>query len=143
MITRTNELAKNVSAKVRQLDLARSRVCECQSRVNDILDLQLCSEGVATALRNEDYEQGAAHVHRYLAMEVRDSYFSQFSDSAIAKMERSRVALFAPLMMIIGCERISGVPNKVSRVRVDDIVCIKIGMGRPEASEWSGLWNSR
>ncbi|EFN69183.1 hypothetical protein EAG_09334 [Camponotus floridanus] len=58
-------------------------------------------------------------------------------------MERSRVALFAPLMMIIGCERISGVPNKVSRVRVDDIVCIKIGMGRPEASEWSGLWNSR
>ncbi|XP_071650281.1 conserved oligomeric Golgi complex subunit 4 [Temnothorax longispinosus] len=69
MIARTNELAENVSAKVRQLDLARSRVCECQSRINDILDLQLCSEGVATALRNEDYEQGAAHVHRYLAMD--------------------------------------------------------------------------
>ncbi|KAL0116601.1 hypothetical protein PUN28_009914 [Cardiocondyla obscurior] len=69
MIGRTNELAENVSAKVRQLDLARSRVCECQSRINDILDLQLCSEGVATALRNEDYEQGAAHVHRYLAMD--------------------------------------------------------------------------
>lgn len=69
MITRTNELAENVSSKVRQLDLARSRVCECQNRVNDILDLQLCSEGVATALRNEDYEQGAAHVHRYLAMD--------------------------------------------------------------------------
>ncbi|EFN60451.1 hypothetical protein EAG_01924 [Camponotus floridanus] len=67
------------------------------------------------------------------------SYASYFSDSAIAKMERSRIALFVPLMMIIGCERISGVPNKVSRVRVDDIVCIKIGMGRPEASEWSGL----
>lgn len=69
MIARTNELAKNVSAKVRQLDLARSRVCECQRRVNDILDLQLCSEGVAMALRNEDYEQGAAHVHRYLSMD--------------------------------------------------------------------------
>lgn len=37
--------------------------------MHDILDLQLCSEGVATALRNEDYEQGAAHVHRYLAMD--------------------------------------------------------------------------
>lgn len=47
----------------------QSRVCECQSRVNDILDLQLCSEGVATALRNEDYEQGAAHVHRFLLMD--------------------------------------------------------------------------
>ncbi|OXU30301.1 hypothetical protein TSAR_016718 [Trichomalopsis sarcophagae] len=69
MIDRTNKLAEKVSAKVRQLDLARSRVCECQSRVNDILDLQLCSEGVATALRNEDYEQGAAHVHRFLLMD--------------------------------------------------------------------------
>lgn len=49
--------------------ILQSRVCECQSRINDILDLQLCSEGVATALRNEDYEQGAAHVHRYLAMD--------------------------------------------------------------------------
>lgn len=69
MINHTNELAEKVSAKVRHLDLARSRVCECQSRVNDILDLQLCSQGVATALKNEDYEQGAAHVHRYLSMD--------------------------------------------------------------------------
>ncbi|XP_011506140.1 PREDICTED: conserved oligomeric Golgi complex subunit 4 [Ceratosolen solmsi marchali] len=69
VIGHTNNLAEKVSAKVRQLDLARSRVCECQSRVNDILDLQLCSDGVATALRNEDYEQGAAHVHRFLLMD--------------------------------------------------------------------------
>lgn len=69
MINYTNDLAEKVSAKVRHLDLARSRVCECQSRVNDILDLQLCSQGVATALKNEDYEQGAAHVHRYLSMD--------------------------------------------------------------------------
>ncbi|CAD6216456.1 GSCOCG00004617001-RA-CDS [Cotesia congregata] len=68
-IEKTNRLAETVSAKVRKLDLARSRVCECQSRVHDILDLQLCSEGVATALRNEDYEQGAAHVRRYLSMD--------------------------------------------------------------------------
>ncbi|XP_011306177.1 conserved oligomeric Golgi complex subunit 4 [Fopius arisanus] len=69
MIDKTNSLAETVSAKVRQLDLARSRVCECQSRVHDILDLQLCSEGVATALQNEDYEQGAGHVRRYLLMD--------------------------------------------------------------------------
>lgn len=33
------------------------------------MDLQLCSQGVATALKNEDYEQGAAHVHRFLLMD--------------------------------------------------------------------------
>ncbi|XP_067007439.2 conserved oligomeric Golgi complex subunit 4 isoform X2 [Anabrus simplex] len=48
---------------------AESRVSECQQRVHDLLDLQLCSNGVQTALRNEDYEKAAAHVHRFLAMD--------------------------------------------------------------------------
>lgn len=42
---------------------------ECQQRVNDLLDLQQCSEGVATAMQNEDYEKAAAHVHRFLTMD--------------------------------------------------------------------------
>lgn len=42
---------------------------ECQQRVNDLLDLQQCSQGVATAMQNEDYEQAAAHVHRFLTMD--------------------------------------------------------------------------
>jgi hypothetical protein len=37
--------------------------------VNDLLDLQQCSVGVATAMQNEDYEQAAAHVHRFLTMD--------------------------------------------------------------------------
>jgi hypothetical protein len=69
MITFTSTLAENVSAKVRQLDIARSRVSECQQRVHDLLDLQLCSNGVQTALRNEDFEKAAAHVHRFLSMD--------------------------------------------------------------------------
>ncbi|XP_026481521.1 conserved oligomeric Golgi complex subunit 4-like [Ctenocephalides felis] len=69
MITHTATLAENVSAKVRRLDEARSRVSECQQRVNDLIDLQICSEGVKSALRNEDYEKGAAHVHRFLSMD--------------------------------------------------------------------------
>ncbi|KAG8229831.1 hypothetical protein J437_LFUL008799, partial [Ladona fulva] len=69
MITFTSNLAENVSAKVRKLDLARSRVSECQRRVLDVLDVQLCSEGVSAALRTEDYEKAAAHVHRYLSMD--------------------------------------------------------------------------
>lgn len=57
MISFTSTLAENVSAKVRQLDLARSRASECQQRVHDLLDLQLCSNGVQAALHNEDYER--------------------------------------------------------------------------------------
>lgn len=34
-----------------------------------LLDLQLCSQGVMAAIRDEDYERGAGHVKRYLAMD--------------------------------------------------------------------------
>lgn len=68
-LTTTAELAENVSAKVRRLDEARSRVSECQQRVHDLIDLQLCSEGVIQAIRDEDFEKGAAHVNRFLSMD--------------------------------------------------------------------------
>lgn len=68
-ISFTHQLANNVSAKVRQLDLAKSRVVETQARVGDLLDLEGCSGGVATALAQEDYETAAAHIHRFLAMD--------------------------------------------------------------------------
>ncbi|XP_055596409.1 conserved oligomeric Golgi complex subunit 4 [Uranotaenia lowii] len=69
MIGHTAQLAENVSAKVRRLDEARSRVSECQQRVHDLIDLQLCSQGVITAIKEEDFEKGAAHVNRFLAMD--------------------------------------------------------------------------
>lgn len=97
VIGHTAELAENVSAKVRRLDEARvrtlsqynsvemnlflmekcfsplptkqSRVSECQQRVHDLIDLQLCSQGVTTAIRDEDFEKGAAHIHRFLSMD--------------------------------------------------------------------------
>ena len=36
----TASLADGVSAKVKQLDLAKIRVSECQQRVNDLIDLR-------------------------------------------------------------------------------------------------------
>nr|CAG4649171.1 EOG090X02VY [Scapholeberis mucronata]SVE93508.1 EOG090X02VY [Scapholeberis mucronata] len=69
MIQFTCTLAENVSAKVRQLDIAKGRVSECQQRVNDLLDLQLCREGVIAAMKSEDYEKAAAHVHRFLSID--------------------------------------------------------------------------
>uniref|UniRef100_A0A182QER7 Conserved oligomeric Golgi complex subunit 4 n=1 Tax=Anopheles farauti TaxID=69004 RepID=A0A182QER7_9DIPT len=69
MINHTATLAESVSAKVRRLDEARSRVSECQQRVHDLIDLQLCSQGVMSSIREEDFEQGAAHVNRFLSMD--------------------------------------------------------------------------
>uniref|UniRef100_A0A8V0ZRZ1 Conserved oligomeric Golgi complex subunit 4 n=1 Tax=Gallus gallus TaxID=9031 RepID=A0A8V0ZRZ1_CHICK len=69
MITFTYNLAENVSSKVRQLDLAKNRLYQAIQRADDILDLKFCMDGVQTALRNEDYEQAAAHIHRYLSLD--------------------------------------------------------------------------
>ncbi|XP_054626169.1 conserved oligomeric Golgi complex subunit 4 [Dunckerocampus dactyliophorus] len=69
MITFTCSLAENVSRKVRQLDLAKTRLYKVIQRADDILDLKFCTDGVQTALHNEDYEQAAAHIHRYLSLD--------------------------------------------------------------------------
>ncbi|XP_044289985.1 conserved oligomeric Golgi complex subunit 4 isoform X1 [Varanus komodoensis] len=69
MITFTCNLAENVSSKVRQLDLAKNRLYQAIQRADDILDLKFCMDGVQTALRNEDFEQAAAHIHRYLSLD--------------------------------------------------------------------------
>ncbi|XP_026844519.1 conserved oligomeric Golgi complex subunit 4 isoform X1 [Drosophila persimilis] len=68
-IINTAQLAESVSAKVRRLDLARCRASECQQRVHDLIDLQLCSQGVVKAVSEEDFEKGAAHIARFLAMD--------------------------------------------------------------------------
>ncbi|KAG5675147.1 hypothetical protein PVAND_005074 [Polypedilum vanderplanki] len=69
MIGHTADLAEKVSAKVRRLDTARTRAQEAQQRVDDLINLQLCSQGVMTAIKEENYEIGAGHVKRYLAMD--------------------------------------------------------------------------
>lgn len=68
-ITHTAKLAESVSAKVRRLDLARSRASECQQRVHDLIDLQLCSQGVIAAIKEEDFEKCAGHIGRFLSMD--------------------------------------------------------------------------
>ena len=49
--------------------ILQSRVSDCQQRVNDLIDLRLCADGVKSALNYEDYEKAAAHLHRFLAMD--------------------------------------------------------------------------
>ena len=74
----TASLADGVSAKVKQLDLAKVRVSECQQRVNDLIDLRLCADGVKSALLDENYEKAAAHLHRFLRYHSYITYLSTF-----------------------------------------------------------------
>ncbi|XP_038069767.1 conserved oligomeric Golgi complex subunit 4-like [Patiria miniata] len=69
MISFTSDLAENVSGKVRELDVAKNRVQIAIQRVNDILDLKFCTDGVQTALQSENYEKAAGHIHRYLSLD--------------------------------------------------------------------------
>ncbi|KAG7278833.1 hypothetical protein CRUP_010396 [Coryphaenoides rupestris] len=57
MITFTCSLAEN------------TRLYKVIQRADDILDLKFCMDGVQTALHSEDYEQAAAHIHRYLSLD--------------------------------------------------------------------------
>ncbi|XP_073824821.1 conserved oligomeric Golgi complex subunit 4 isoform X2 [Musca autumnalis] len=92
-IAHTANLATSVSAKVRRLDLARSRVSESQQRVHDLIDLQLCGQGVTTAIVEEDYEVAAAHISRFLAMDLqlikRTADDVQGSESSISESVRT------------------------------------------------------
>ncbi|XP_019391148.1 PREDICTED: conserved oligomeric Golgi complex subunit 4 isoform X2 [Crocodylus porosus] len=86
MITFTWNLAENVSSKVRQLDLAKNRLYQAIQRADDILDLKFCMDGVQTALRNEDYEQAAAHIHRYLSLDKSVIELSRQGKEGIARI---------------------------------------------------------
>eukprot|EP01117_Protostelium_nocturnum_P008586 TRINITY_DN3084_c0_g1_i1.p1 TRINITY_DN3084_c0_g1~~TRINITY_DN3084_c0_g1_i1.p1 ORF type:complete len:732 (-),score=257.77 TRINITY_DN3084_c0_g1_i1:1304-3499(-) len=60
------DLAESISSKVKDLDLIRNRVGQVSKRVNDILDVKNCIEGVQSAMEKEDYEGAASHIHRFL-----------------------------------------------------------------------------
>lgn len=43
----------------------KSQVTACITRVEDILDLKFCTDGVQTALQNEDYEKASVYKYNY------------------------------------------------------------------------------
>jgi hypothetical protein len=65
----TCTLAEHVSGKVRELDMAQSRVQDAITRINAIVDRTSCIEGVKTALEAEDYEAAAKYVETFLELD--------------------------------------------------------------------------
>ncbi|VDL71274.1 unnamed protein product [Nippostrongylus brasiliensis] len=75
-----SRLADNISGKVSALDIAKTRVVECLQLAGDMHDLGVCSEGVDECISNEDYEQAAQHIHRFLTLDRAVFQFSSTVD---------------------------------------------------------------
>lgn len=67
----TCDLADHVSRKVRELDLAQSRVNTTLSRIDAIVERGNCIEGVKSALESEDYESAAKYVQTFLQIDAK------------------------------------------------------------------------
>ena len=71
-INYTLNLSAEVSSKVRKMDIVKNRVAECLHRVGDIADLKSCTESIQEALDNEEYENAALIVQRFLKIDERE-----------------------------------------------------------------------
>ncbi|KAF5733385.1 conserved oligomeric Golgi complex subunit 4 [Tripterygium wilfordii] len=67
----TSDLADSVSAKVRELDLAQSRVNSTLSRIDAIVERGSCLDGVRNALDSQDYESAAKYVQTFLQIDAK------------------------------------------------------------------------
>ncbi|OMO65533.1 Conserved oligomeric Golgi complex, subunit 4 [Corchorus olitorius] len=74
-ITSTCDLADQVSRKVRELDLAQSRVNSTLLRIDAIVERGNCIDGVKSALEAEDYESATKCVRTFLEID------NKFKDS--------------------------------------------------------------
>lgn len=80
----------SISKHVSHLISPQTRLYNVIQRADDILDLKFCTDGVQTALRNEDYEQAAAHIHRYLSL-----------DQSVIELSRQGEESMIPLMFYV------------------------------------------
>ncbi|GLJ38521.1 hypothetical protein SUGI_0785060 [Cryptomeria japonica] len=65
----TCDLADHVSGKVRELDLAQSRVQSTLTRIDDIVERGNCIDGAKQALESEDYEGAAKYVETFMKLD--------------------------------------------------------------------------
>ncbi|CAI8615801.1 unnamed protein product [Vicia faba] len=86
-VTSTSHLADQVSLKVRELDLAQSRVRSTLHRIDAIVERGNCLDGVLRALESEDYESAARYVQTFLQIDA------QFKDSGSDQIQIQRERL--------------------------------------------------
>lgn len=70
-VSSTCDLADQVSRKVRELDLAQSRVNSTLLRIDAIVERSNCIDGVRKALEAEDFESAAKYVQTFLQIDAK------------------------------------------------------------------------
>lgn len=63
-------LADEVCAKIKQFENKKQRFSDSLVRISDILDLRVCRDEVDKALKTKNYETAAAHIHRFLSIDL-------------------------------------------------------------------------
>ncbi|XP_017979200.1 PREDICTED: conserved oligomeric Golgi complex subunit 4 [Theobroma cacao] len=81
-ITASCDLADQVSSKVRELDLAQSRVNSTLLRIDAIVERGNCIDGVKSAFDAEDYESATEYVRTFLEID------NKFKDSGSDQREQ-------------------------------------------------------
>ncbi|XP_047308759.1 conserved oligomeric Golgi complex subunit 4-like [Impatiens glandulifera] len=81
-VASTCDLADQVSGKVRELDLAQSRVHETLLRIDATVERGSCIDGVKRALDSEDFEAASNYVQTFLQIDAR------YNDSASDQREQ-------------------------------------------------------
>ncbi|XP_047175736.1 conserved oligomeric Golgi complex subunit 4-like [Vigna umbellata] len=84
-VASTSDLADQVSSKVRELDLAQSRVRNSLLRIDAIVERANSLEGVHRALEAEDYESASRYVQTFLQIDT------QYKDSGSDQLQRDRL----------------------------------------------------
>ena len=54
--------------------VSQNRVTSCMERVEDVLDLKFCTDGVQTSLQNEDYEKVGVFTQRFRHFTPTDNF---------------------------------------------------------------------
>ncbi|CAK0785054.1 hypothetical protein CVIRNUC_008259 [Coccomyxa viridis] len=85
----TAELSERVSKKVRELDMAQSRIHDTLQRINLTVDRSSAVDGIRAALASGDFEAAAEHVSKYLQLEKQFSTATDELDSHQLQEQRA------------------------------------------------------
>ncbi|KAH9614151.1 hypothetical protein KSS87_011159 [Heliosperma pusillum] len=94
-VSLTSSLADAASAKVRELDLAQSRVSLTLLRLDAVSEKSACIDAVRGALDADDYEAAAASVKRFFEID------SEFADSAGSTQKEEMIGFKKQLEVVV------------------------------------------
>lgn len=72
LVESSSSLVEDVCNKFRKIDAAKVHLEDCLTKIDDVLDLKTCRDGVTNAMSQNNYEEAAMHIKRYLAIDQQE-----------------------------------------------------------------------